>query len=306
MAVKLRIGNSLQMGIPAQGNIRMVRSGDRMLSSYEYNTWNLQALNASFPASKHIVVDEVKRFFDRAGKGESVPPKITDPRMTTGATMFAVMDRDVETPDRYYIRPSGDNYIREFIDLRSWGANTDKDETIGLNFRVYRDGAAPVAGNVAYFDNSRVLVSNILWEFSSDGGKNKWYQLYDLPNRAYTRVTLPDPTNRLRVRALSNNPQEWVQAFAVSPKVDYQNSMSRDFAWSVSGGGLSIDGFGYMTWSRAVGGYGSAIYHVYQSDGYELGRTRDLHWRLDEYDSSKHYYVQATDAAGGEISTATV
>ena len=301
----LRVGNSLQGGYPAQGNIRMVRSGDRMLSSYEYDTWNLQALDSTFPASEHIVVDEVKRFFDRAGKGAEVPEKTTDPRMTTGAVMFAVMDRDEEHPDEYDIRPNVEKTIEEFMDFRSWGANTDRDETIGLRFSAYREGASGQQSSVAYFDNSRVRVSNILWEFSPDGGRSKWYQLYDLPNRAYTRITLPDPTNRLRVRAVSNNPEEWVQGIAVTPKVDYQSVGGSEFAWSVPGGGLSMDGFGYLSWSKAVGGCGTPIYAVYGPDGYEIGRTRDLYWQLEDFEAGGKYSVKAFDAADGVL-TATI
>lgn len=301
MSPRLRIGNNLDGAMPARGKMRMVRTGERLLSSYSYWTWDLSKINPTFPLSRHVEVNEIERFFERAGKGDDKRADITDPRMTTGATMFAVLDSDPEHPDEYHIRPNVDIFTEEFGEFRSWGANTDRDETVGLIFSVYRTDDHPVSESSVYFDNSMVKVSNILWEFSPDGGDGKWYQLYDLPNRAYTRVTLPECTNRIRLRAISNNPEEWVQAIAVVPKPNYQSLDIEDLEWSDGKGELSIDGFGYMTWSVARGGNGSPIYHIFNSDDFELGRTRNAIWTVDGYGGETGYYVEAHDAAGHVI-----
>lgn len=300
MTIRIRIGNDVTSTTPAKGNIRMFRMGDKRLSSYTYRTWNLQAwLGASYSASKTYTINEVERYFSRD----------TDPRMSTGVRLFAVMDRSTDHPDEYHTRPSVDTIIDECTVFRNFGQNTDKDEAIGLRFRISRAATDTVsATESAYFDNAVFRLSNILWEFSPDGGSSKWYQLYDLPNRKNTRITLPEPTGRIRVRAISNNPSEWVQALAITPHVDYQHDSSRTFAWVKSGGGLTIDGFGYISWSGTSGGCGSPIYYVYRNlDSVKtlVGSTRDTHWQLTDYTStsSATYSVSAIDASGASITT---
>lgn len=212
----LRIGNSFDGAAPANGVISGFRVGERLLSSYSYDTLPLDAIGGS-SQSKHIEVDEVKRFFDRSDEHK--------PEMTTGAVMFAPMTNAEEYEHDYYTRLSEEVMISSIddSDIRNAGQADISDETIGVQFRVYpQDVFGLGEERKTYFDNARFEVSNILWEFSPDSGEESWYQLFDLPNRAYTRMTLPEPTTRLRARAVSNSPDEWIQAFAITPIPDMQ------------------------------------------------------------------------------------
>lgn len=287
MSINLRLGNNLEGNRPMRGTIRMFRAGERLLSSYEYDT--LHDITGSddgiLPPPKHIVVDEAQRFFDRCGKGgHGAPPVTTDPRMTTGAALFAIMD---DGDLRYWKRVPATEIKVDQGDFRSWGLNEDAVQDVGLSLQVRaKDGSSkPV-----YFDNASLKYSNILWEFSPDAGAGKWYQLYDLPNRAYTRVTLPDATNTLRARALSSNPDEWVQSFAITPKPDYQHGFVSD------GGSMIVapDEFwvrydevdGYVRWSDLVLEAGSPLYEV-ELDGEVIHRTRAPYARLGNVDMAQ-------------------
>ena len=215
----LRIGNSFNGDEPANAVISGFRAGARLLSGYEYHTLPyltiLNGEDADPDGSVPIEIDEVKRFFDR---GDAHTPE-----MTTGALMFAPLTDDYEHD--YYTRIDEEHMV-DHVDkskIRDFGFGDIEDETVGMQFRVYQNMEFDAGEErKAYFDNARFEVSNILWEFSPDSGEESWYQLFDLPNRAYTRMTLPEATTTLRARAVSNSPDEWVQAFAITPIPDMQ------------------------------------------------------------------------------------
>lgn len=287
----LRIGNCFEGGKSAQGSVRMVRYGARELGEYTYNIFDPSIENG---IGKSITVNEIKRFFDRAGKGTSVPTTTTDPRATTWANMFAVLDEMGSTGPEYHVRQSYNKYPESVEKGRSWGKNDDTTDSVGLSFNLYSDDGA----GEAWFDNARFRYSNLLWEFSPDGG-NKWYQWYDLPNKTYTRMTLPRQTNTLKARVLSNNPQEWLQAFAIVPKPDFQIGTPDDLTWNTEDGesDFSVSIVGYATWTEATGGNGVFVYYIYE-DGVMIAKTRLTSYQLDNYDSSKTYTVSAIDSSG--------
>jgi len=269
MSSFLTLGNCAGGGLPLRGKMRMFRVGDRTLSSYEYDTLDLSKLNPSATDTpEHFTVDEVERFFERT----------TDPRMTTGASRFAVMESDGDYTNCYFYRDSGDVFVNEIADgYRDFGAQTEEQQSTGLVLSLKQPGR----NADAYFDNARFEVSNVLWEFSPDGGRGKWYKLYEMPNRSNTRITLPNATNQIKLRATSNNPEEWVQSVAISTKVDWQSALSSEFSWDDTS--VTVDDFGYITWEAAEGGKGGTIYELV-ADGDVLVRTRNLGLAPDEYD----------------------
>lgn len=284
--MRLVLGNNNDGNLPLRGKMRMFRVGARWLSSYEYDTLDLTKIDPSaVDAPKHLEVNEVEQFFERE----------SDPRMSTGAFMFAPMESDGEYTNKYFYRDTAENSINEISDgYRTWGAQTADQESVGLQFSLRQLDH----NSDAYFDNARLEVSNILWEFSPDGGRGRWYKLYEMPNRANTRVTLPYATNQIKLRAVSNNPEEWVQAIAVSPKVDWQNAMAEDLSWDADG--FSVDDSGYMTWPAASGGHGDVIYELFVMDGNDkvvLARTKSQGLAPDEYDApaGSTMYVRAYD-----------
>ena len=218
--MSLRLGKSFEGDAPANGAISGFRVGNRFLSEYSYTTLPIEAIDISYTdGSKDITVDEIKRFFDRT----------TVPEMTTGAIMFVPMTDDADYEHDYYTRPDEEHMVTAAAegDIRSYGLGDIEDETVGMQFRIYQQDSFSAGGeHKAYFDNAQFKVSNILWEFSPDSGEESWYQMFDLPNRAYTRMTLPEATTRLRVRAISNSPDEWIQAFAIMPIPDMQERES--------------------------------------------------------------------------------
>jgi len=296
--VKLVLGNRIKGGRPARARMRMFRMGERMLSEYEYNTLDLTQIGGD-PANspKHIVVDEVKRFFDRAGKGMA-GASITDPRMTTGAVVFALMENDGDYTNHYWTRTRIDRMIDDVPGgYRSWGNQLAEQESIGLRFALRQmDSDQP-----AFFDNSLFKTSNILWEFSPDGGRGKWYQLYELPNQKNMRINLPEPTNQIRLRAISNNPEEWVQAIAVSIKQDWQNRGVEHLFWHLTGESqdpadyVDFDDLGYLLWPEAHGGKGDIIYELYWSaeedfqDVVFLGRSKQNDLSSEEFEMPVQY-----------------
>lgn len=276
---KLVVGNKIGGSCPIRGNVRMFRYGERLLSSYEYDTLDLTKLGGSH-LPEHHEVDEVERFFERSGS-DNIFGEMNDPRMTTGATAFATMDDDGEYTGTYFRRPSTDDMVTGVVDgYRTWGAQTPEQESVGLSFKLRQ----MEHDSDAYFDNARFQVSNILWEFSPDGGRSTWYQLYELPNKPRCRVTLPNQTSQLRLRAVSNNPDEWVQSLSVKPIVDYQNVNPRPLSWD---GDVEMDDFGYVTWDGASGGYGDPVYIV--STDYVNPMSK-----------------RAVDSGGGELSPGNV
>lgn len=287
----MRIGNCFEGGKSAQGYIRMVRYGARKLDEYTYNVFDPEIETG---VGESITVDEIKRFFDRAGKGEQVPTTTTDPRATTGANMFAVLDEDGKSGPEYHVRQTYEGYPHEMEKGRSWGKNDDTTDSVGLSFQLYSDDGA----GEAWFDNGRFEYSNLLWEFSPDGG-NKWYQWYNLPNKTYTRMTLPRQTNTLKARVLSNNPQEWLQAFAIIPHPDFQIGTPDSLVWNTDNGesDFSVSIVGYATWTEATGGSGVFVYYIYE-DGRMIAKTRLTSYQLKNYDPDKTYTVSAIDSSG--------
>ena len=300
MTIKLRIGNSLSAAHEAKGYIKNFRAGSRLPSEYSYKTLPLGKINPSYTGDKPITVDEVKRYFDRDDKHE--------PRMSTGVTMFANM---TQKEPRWFSRPE-DEHMSEDLSgaMRTYGESTIADESIGLHLNLYRlSEGHNYRTTQAYFDNAIFDVSNVLWEFSPDGGNGRWYQLYDLPNRAYTRVTLPKQTTRLRVRALSNSLDEWVQSFAVTPKSSYQKIGNEVNALGAIT--LTLDKYGYMKWNAIASGNGNIYYQVWEirelsSEDTEEGSftqnliatTRDSHFQLTSIESSAGYAIMAMDEVG--------
>ena len=286
MSVRLRLGNNLKGDKPAMGVMKNFRAGVRLPSSYSYKTLPLGKLNSSYTGSKSISVDEVKRYFDRDDDHE--------PRMTTGATMFAGLRSS--DGGKWYSRPEDEVMSGDFTGaMRTYGESTLADESIGMTIKLYRlVKGHSYTTTQAYFDNALFKVSNVLWEFSADGG-DKWYQLYDLPNRAYTRVSFPRQTTRIRARALSNSLDEWVQSFAITPKPDLQKIGNEGGALDAIS--LSIDKYGYMRWNSVKGGNGNVRY-VVQANGSTLATTRVAHHQLKSPVSGQEYFVYAKDEVG--------
>lgn len=294
---KLTLGNIADGGMPLRGKMRMFRFGQRKLSSYEYDTLDVSKFKSrASGGNKHIRVNEIERFFDRAGKGRS-GATVTDPRMSTGAVVFIPLDQDDEMPRRYYTRPYTNDTISGIEGgYRTWGAQSAEQESIALQFKLTQLDS----DKDAYFDNSRFMVSNILWEFSPDGGRGRWYQLYELPNQK-VRITLPDATQQVRLRAISNNPDEWVQAITLTPRTDFQNRYAEMLHWVLTGESdvadeyIEFDDFGYLTWPTAKGGHGDVIYTLYWtptddfSDAVFMGKTKMTDLAPGEFALPVHY-----------------
>lgn len=294
--MRLVVGNSLSGERPAEGMISFFRVGSDQLDVYPYETLELRELSETFPGPESVKLDEVARYFERDN----------DPRASTRADVFVLMRTD-EGYERKGWRTSNPQHLEGKSDpprgFSSEGVDGQKVLTLGLSFSLFQETVADdpkeYPANQAYFDNASLEVSNVLWEFSPDSGKEKWYQMYTLPNKAYCRMSFPTATNRIRARALSDNPDEWVQAFTIKPVPNYQIE-GREFVFS---GNVKVDGFGYVTWPKASGGFGTPIYRLYLEDGGELiATTRDTHYQLAEYwDFETRYYVEAEDAAGNVI-----
>lgn len=291
MTVRLRIGNSLNGTMSAKGTIKHFRAGSRQPSTYSYKTLPLEKINPSYTGSKSITVNEVKRYFDRDDGHE--------PRMSTGATMFVGLR--IADANKWYSRPEDENMVGDFSSaMRTYGQSNLADESIGLYIKLYRlISGHSYKTTQAYFDNAIFNVSNVLWEFSPDGGDGKWYQLYDLPNRAYTRVTLPKQTTRLRVRALSNSLEEWVQSFAITPKPDYQKIGNEGGALE-NLTGAAIDRYGYLTWDVVKGGRGNIYYDIVQVDESgavekTIATVRESYYQLPSVEEGDRFQIIAVD-----------
>lgn len=250
------IGNAHFFGTPLMGSVRQFRMGV-FPSEYEADTLHLDRLGDGFPESSHLSVDELERFFGREG----------DARMTSNADAFVMLDTDDEADARYREHDSGDGYSRLRANIRvleiddgyrAWGGQQDIEfQSTGLSLKLTQ----LEHGGVAYLDNAHLRMSNILWEFSPDGGRSTWFQLYRLPNGYFDRITLPRPTSQLRARAISNNPDEWIQDIGISILPDWQSGrINQELAWAE--GAARIDEYGYVTWPEAVGGHGDIIYSI--------------------------------------------
>lgn len=253
------IGNAHFFGTPLLGSVRQFRMGV-FPSEYEADTLHLDRLPGGasrFPESSHLSVDELERFFGRE----------SDARMTSNADAFVMLDVDDEADARHREHDSGDGYSRIRANIRvleiedgyrAWGGQQEIEfQSTGLSLKLTQ----LEHGGVAYLDNAHLRMSNILWEFSPDGGRSTWFQLYRLPNGYFDRITLPRPTSQLRARAISNNPDEWIQDIGISILPDWQSGrINQELAWTE--GSAHIDEYGYVTWPEAVGGHGDIIYSI--------------------------------------------
>ncbi len=266
-SVRLVIGNSLNGDEPSKAMIKEFRIGDRNMASYEYDTLPLDELDPTFPKSRHVEVSEVKRFFERD----------SEPRMTTG--MFAFFPLTQDEVGKYYTRSAVDNSI-DSVDssLLRHRLNAEYDEEIGLKFIIRQNGGV---SQRAYFDNGIFDVSGVLWEFSPTEGDGKWYQMFELPNQAYHRITLPEPTTKIRARAISNDPSEWVQSFAIAPVENRQLPDAVPGLATAEPPELTIDDYGYARWTAVDGGKGAKVYVLAKnSDKSVVGRYTGLHAQL--------------------------
>ena len=231
-------GSDFDGRYPADGGIENVRIGDGRLDSFSYES--------IVDAGRHDTVeyDEIARVF--AGNC----------RMTTRAWLF-------QDGDGYYIRHRNGNMVLDLATnaLVRQQESTFVDEAYGLTFRIW----TPSAGSHAYFDNGFLSVSNILWEFSPDGGTT-WYPYYDIPNRAHTSAVLPKPTTSVRVRALSNDPTEWVQSFSITPITERRAQAPIELSGAVDS---DVD-FGMVTWEAVEG---AEVYAVFSGNGELQGYT---------------------------------
>ena len=194
------------------------------------------------------------------GKPAGVGFRPTDPRATTGASFFATLDSK-DGDGGWRVGDGGTISSMGSMGIRTHGINDERYESAALRFTVRSDDCADLT---SWYDNSNLWVSNIMWEFNTNCGDGRWYQLYDIPNRAYTRVNLPDLTNHVTVRAVSNDTTEWVQGIAVTP-VPYRGLLPyREIDWEDLTGSPKIDPYGRLTWTQAVDGHGTPIYHVYK------------------------------------------
>jgi len=221
----------VERDFPLNGTVRHFRVSDKPLTQYEYDTLDMTSLGPSYPASVHYLIDEVDRYLTRSltdyGYGTGID---NEPRMTTKAKMFAPLRTgEVNTilsdpvpldPELFWTRPNDDNMLKEVEYVRNWGENKDKDESVGISFTIRKE---TLDGSVTWFDNALLTTSNLLWEFNTMGGAGRWWQLYDIPNRAWTRITLPYPTDTLRLRCISNMKNDYVQTMAIVPYSDYSN-----------------------------------------------------------------------------------
>lgn len=226
-------GSDLNGQYPADGSFSNIRFGDRQLGTLTYE---------SIPVGgEHddVEYDEIARVY--AG----------DNRMTTAAWLF-------QSGDGFYVRHRNNH---EILDLASntlvrEQEQTFVDEAYGLTFRIYTQNPT---GSYAMFDNGFLSVSNILWEFSPDGGTT-WYPYYDMPNRAGTNAVFPYSTTSIKVRALSNDPTEWVQSFTIMPITTVRGVELPTLSGTVD---VNAD-MGAIAWTAVEG---AEVYAVYKGNG---------------------------------------
>ena len=264
------------------------RAGWHTLDTYSYKTWE-NNLNKT--------VNEIDRVFTSV-----------ENRMTTKANLF-VAPKDY--PNQYFVRSSGEHNIFEVDSPQQTNETEVKMNEVSLSFRVYNKSGFKQSESQSWLDNAVFDLSSILWEFNPTKGNGRWYPLYDLPNRAYTRITLPRPTTTMRIRALSNNPDEWIQNFAIMPVPDYQTQ----YVDAVDE--LNWDEPSYTTannqdaennyavnfvWNEPEDGHGIYKYEVYVDDSEEPVVIRGLSF-FDEFASeseptSRQYIFVAYDETG--------
>ena len=144
---------------------------------------------------------------------------------------------------------------------RFYSAGSENAASIGLSFRVYQNNSDR---GYAFFDDSRLETSNVLWEFSTDSGTH-WTAYFAMPNKPYTRVSLPSKTNQIRVRAQSSTDVEWIRGYSIMPLT----SMRGRFG---SVGDPEIEEVSLMRWETTYP-VNSPIFTYEDTDGNEV-RTR--------------------------------
>lgn len=242
--VTLRIGNSQDGLRPAKAKLREFRAGRGPITDISYKTLDLKRFAESFPAGETHTTTAIKTYMEREG----------ETRMTFWADMFVPMT--LPTFNHWYSRQQIDTYTPEVSNYRNFGQGEDKNDEVGLHFKLT---SLSNTTKEVWFDNALFHVSGILWEFNQNGGYGRWYPLYMIPSSQYTRVTFPESANRVRLRAYSNDPDEWVQGIVVKPKVDYQIK-DRVLKQPTN---IHSDGFGNIIWNPSVGGIGQIRYYVY-------------------------------------------
>ena len=231
---------------------------------YSFHTLDLDTFESTFPAGQDVSVNRISEFFINTN----------DRRMTSNANLFVPLTST--TGDKYYRRQDIDKMVSKATDYRNYGQGTDSNDDIGVSFNLTKVTGAQ--DDAVWFDNSLFNVSDLLWEFNPTGGEGRWYQLYMLPGRETCRVTLPESTNTLRARVLSNDMQTWVQKMGIWPVADLQRRDASVLAWATPG--VATDSYNYVTWNAPTGGIGAILYTVYDSSGNKLGTTRFRHWQL--------------------------
>jgi hypothetical protein len=307
--MKLTIGNMTGGGKPAMATMRELRVG-RSVASYSFHTLDLKKYKSTWPLGKDVTKNRITEYINH----------VYPMRMTSNADMFVPLATLVNNlTGHWWTRQQVDANVTEVTGYRNYGEGDDADEEIGIKLILTRlDTYKRKTRADVWVDNAHLRVSDILWEFNPTNGDGRWYQLYDMPNRKQTRITLPYPTNRLRFRALSNDTNEWVQGIGIYPHVDWQAETNEKVKWP--GKPLSPrDGFGYLHWTPASG---DVIYVIYtyttkthwgdlskktwakmgketwtSSDFYELGRTKGLAFQVDTTKNPTGQYGGYTVAA---------
>ena len=300
VAMKLTIGNISGGGSPAMGTIREFRVGRSLESSYSFHTLDLNKYNSTWPVGKDVTKARVTEYM-----GHAHPI-----RMTSNADMFvplSTLSSDID--GHWWTRQQADESVTEATGYRNYGQGEDTNQEVGIGLVVTRsDEYASESTADVWMDNAHLKVSNTLWEFNPNDGAGRWYQLYDMPNRKRTRIVLPYPTNRLRFRAVSNDPNEWVQKVGIYPHVDWQAATTAAPTWPSSP--LSgPDGFGMLRWKAATGDVAYDVYAVASSAWTKLGRTHGLSFELDPANvpgDCTGYAVMAVPHSGTPLTSNTV
>lgn len=222
------------------GALGQLAFGEGWPEPYTVHTLDLDELSPSLPHGEDVAVDPVADFF---GEGEA------DPHAQNGEFCGQFMTPDVcwyaplgemgtgDGPDSVsglaYFRSGGSaKDVREADGYRTWGVGTDQDDSIGMTLRLTREDecSSPGAGTV-WFDNARLDVSDILWEFNASHGAGRWYQLYQMPYHGKVRFSFPNATNNVVARAFSSDPTEWVQSVRIDPVVDPMAELNLPMTW---------------------------------------------------------------------------
>lgn len=224
------------------GALGQLAFGEGWPEPYTVHTLDLDELSPSLPHGEDVTVDPVADFF---GEGEADPHaqngEFCGQFMTPDVGWYAPLGEmgmgEAGTPGSVarlaYFRNGGSvRDVREAEDYRTWGVGTDQDDSIGMTLRLTRedDCSSPDAGTV-WFDNARLDVSDVLWEFNASHGAGRWYQLYQMPYHGKVRFSFPNATNNVVARAFSSDPTEWVQSVRIDPVIDPMAELNLPMAW---------------------------------------------------------------------------